>query len=341
MRPVSSTREAGVLMRRAGAVADGVVWALLALLLAAPAALAQGSPAPAAPVPATDAPLQPAPAQEAARLYPFYKVGTAARVNPLGLFLNLTFQLRYRLYESDSLALKDNYIGIGPVAFASPAMMRGGLAVELQPLSVLQLSASYEGVRYMGGFDYLQSFPSPNSDASDDTLKALGEAGTNYSSSGTLLTLGALLQGKVGPLAVRTAPRLFFFDQQLREGDRVFYEPVLDITVPDSGWTLSNDADLLYLTGGFSLGLRYTATHSYYGEEHFAPGETDLGLNPTIHRVGPFLAYTFQDDHSRLFQAPTVALVTQWFLSHRYRTGEEVSQALPWIALAFQFRGVP
>ena len=329
-------------MRRTGAVAGSRCWVLGVLLLsAAPAAHGQTTQLPPTSVPVPDAPLRESPTRVIPRLYPFYKVGTAARVNPLGLFLNATFQLRYRLYESESLALKDNYVGVGPVVFASPALVRGGVGVEVQPLSVLQLSASYEGMRYLGGLDFLQSFPSPNAPADDDTLKALGEAETNYASSGTLLTLGALLQAKVGPIAARTNPRLFLFDQELRAGDRVFYDPVLDLVVPDAGWTLSNDADLLYLHGGLAVGLRYTATHAYYGEENFAPGEADLGLNPTIHRVGPFLAYTFHDDPNRLFNAPTVALVTQWHLSHRYRTGEEVSQALPWVAVAFQFKGVP
>ena len=327
-------------MRRTSAVAGEGVAVVLAALLAAPVALAQGSQAPTVAVPPPEVPAD-APVRDVSRLYPFYRVGAAARVNPLGLFTNLTFQLRYRLYESESPALKDNYIGLGPVAFASPALVRGGIGLEVQPLTVLQLSASFEGVHYFGGFDYLQSFPSPNTDASDETLEQLGEAGTNYSSSGTLITLGALLQAKVGPIAVRTNPRLFHFDQQLRDGDRVFYDPVLDITVPDGGWTLSNDADLLYLTGGFALGLRYTATHSYYGEEHFAPGEVDLGLNPTIHRLGPFLAYTFHDDPRRLFNTPTLVLISQWHLSHRYRAGQETSRAVPWVALAFQFKGIP
>ena len=313
---------------------------LLGTLGGAGAARGQGSQVPTTTVPAADAPLEAPPAPDE-RLYPFYRVGAAARANPIGLFTNLTFQLRYLLYESESPALKDNFVGFGPVAFASPALVRGGVGIEVQPLSVLQLSASYEGVRFFGGFNYLQSFPSANADSSDDRLDALAEAGTNYATGGSLLTLGALLQAKVGPFAVRTAPRLFRYDMDLREGDRVFYEPVLDITVPNEGWTLSNDADLLYVVGKLAAGVRYTATHSYYGEESFAPGERDLGLNPTIHRLGPFLAYTFHDDEKRLFNAPTLVLVSQWFLSHRYRAGQESSQALPWIALAFQIKGRP
>ncbi|WP_257460615.1 hypothetical protein [Archangium lipolyticum] len=318
------------------AVTGGCLSALL-VVLSAPGALAQGSQVPAASVPRQED----APSRVIPPLHTFYRVGVAARVNPMGLFTNLSFQVRHRLYESPSPALKDNFIGVGPVAFVSPAFVRGGIGVEFQPLSVLQLSASYEGTRWFGNFNYLQSFPSPNADASDRRLAELGDAGTSYVSSGTLLTLAAMLQFKVGPIAVRSNPRFFRFDLRLRDGDRVFYEPVLDAVVPNGGWVASNDADLLYLAGRLTVGLRYSATGSFFRPQDYPAGEMDIGLNPTTHRVGPFLAYTFHDEADRLFNAPTLVLISQWFLSHRYRTGVEVSQALPWIALAFQFKGIP
>ncbi|QRN99924.1 hypothetical protein JRI60_13265 [Archangium violaceum] len=324
-------------MLERSAVVVGCLSALL-VVLAAPGALAQSAQAPGDTVPRRED----APSRVIPPLHTFYRVGVAARANPTGLFTQLSFQVRYRLYESPSLALKDNFIGVGPVAFVSPAFVRGGIGVELQPLSVLNLSASYEGTRWFGNFNYLQSFPGPNADASDRRLAELGgEGGTSYTSSGTLLTLAAMLQFKVGPLAVRSNPRLVRFDLRLREGDRVFYEPVLDVVVPNGGWVASNDADLLYVAGRLAVGLRYTATGSFFRPRDYPAGEMDLGLNPTIHRVGPFLAYTFHDEVDRRFNAPTLVLVSQWFLSHRYRTGMEVSQALPWIALAFQFKGIP
>jgi hypothetical protein len=323
-------------MLERSAVAGGCLWGLLAVL-ASPGALAQGSQVPAVSVPRQED----APARVIPPLHTFYRVGVAARMNPVGLYTSLTFQVRYRLYESPSPALKDNFLGVGPVAFVSPAFVRGGIGVEFQPLSVLQLSASYEGTRWFGNFNHLQSFTSPNADTSDRRLTELAGEGASYATSGTLLTLAALLQFKVGPLAVRSNPRLFRFDLRLRDGDRVFYEPVLDVVVPNGGWVASNDADLLYLAGRLSVGLRYSATGSFFRPQDYPAGEMDTGLNPTIHRVGPFLAYTFHDEPDRLFNAPTLVLVSQWFLSHRYRTGAEVSRALPWVALAFQFKGIP
>ncbi|HYO51898.1 hypothetical protein [Archangium sp.] len=315
-------------MRKRSAVAGGCLWGLL-VVLAAPGAFAQDSQEPEAP-------------RVIPPLHTFYRVGVAARVNPSGLFTNLTFQVRYRLYESESPALKDNFVSVGPVVFASPALLRGGIGVEFQPLSVLQLSASYEGIYWFGNFNYLQSFPSPNADASDRRLAELGGAGgTSYASSGTVLTLAALLQLKVGPIVVRSNPRFFSFNLKLRDGDRVFYEPVTDVVIPNGGWATSNDADLLYLAGRLTVGLRYSTTGSFFRPQDYPAGETDTGLNPTIHRVGPFLAYTFYDKPDRLFNAPTLVLISQWFLRHRYRTGAEVSQAMPWIALAFQFKGIP
>jgi hypothetical protein len=324
-------------MRTRSAVAGGGLWGLL-VMLGSTGALAQGSQVPAATVPRqADAPTRVIP-----RLHTFYRVGIAARANPTGLFTNLTFQVRYRLYESESPMLKDNYIGLGPVAFVSPAVARGGLGVEFQPLPMLQLSASYEGIGWFGNFNYLQSFPSPNADASDRRLAELGGVGgSNYVSSGTLFTLAAMLQFKVGPVAVRSNPRLFNFNLKLRDGDHVFYEPVLDVVAPSGGWVATNDADLLYLAGRLTVGLRYTATGSFYRPEDYPAGETDLGLNPAIHRVGPFVSYTFYDEPDRLFNVPSLVLISQWFLSHRYRTGAEVSQAMPWFALAFQFKGIP
>ncbi|WP_434388692.1 hypothetical protein [Melittangium boletus] len=142
-------------------------------------------------------------------------------------------------------------------------------------------------------------------------------------------------------MAVRTNPRLFHFNMRLREGDRVFYEPVVDVVAPNGGWVATNDADVLYLAGRLTLGLRYTATGGLYRPQDYPAGESDTGLNPTIHRVGPMISYTFHDEPDRLFNAPTLVLISQWFLSHRYRTGVEVSQAMPWVAIAFQFKGIP
>ncbi len=284
-------------------------------------------------------------AQEAPpRLHTLYRAAVGARTNPEGLLGTFAFQVRYRLYESESLALKDNFVAAGPIGLVSPALVRGGIGLELQPLSVLQLSASFEGTRLFGNFNHLQSFQSPNADSSDRRLIELSqsaEGSRSYSSSGTLLTLGAILQLKVGPIAARTHARLMRFDLQLRDGDRVFYEPIMDVVVPNGGWTATQDTDLVYLRGRLALGLRYTSTAGIFRAGDFPTGEEDLGLNPTLHAVGPFAAWTFYDRPDRLFNAPTLVLMSQWYLSHRYRAGAESSRVFPTLGLGFLFGGMP
>src|SRR5262245_44369447 len=57
------------------------------------------------------------------------------RVNPLGLLYDGRFSYRFRLYQSDSTALRDNFVGIGLAPGASPAFARIGAYAEVQPAS--------------------------------------------------------------------------------------------------------------------------------------------------------------------------------------------------------------
>jgi hypothetical protein len=162
-----------------------------------------------------------------------------------------------------------------------------------------------------------------------------------YATTGTQVTFGANFQAKLGPIAVRAAARLVRFDYDLRDGDRVFYDQFYDMLVPDEGWLFNDDADLLYVTDfGLVAGARWTATHAYHHRESFTPGETDLDLNPTTHRLGPFIAYAFdKQPPGARFNTPTIVFIANWWLQHRYRTGEDINQALPYLALAFMFTG--
>jgi len=111
--------------------------------------------------------------------------------------------------------------------------------------------------------------------------------------------------------------------------------------VPNKGWIVNNDTDLLWVTDfGLAAGARYTVTAAFYDARHYAPGEADQGLNPTMHRLGPLVAYTFYHDPAGTkINDPTVLLLVNWWLSHRYRTGRENPTALPYIAVGFLFRG--
>ena len=61
-------------------------------------------------------------------------------------------------------------------------------------------------------------------------------------------------------------------------------------------------------------------------------------INTPNHRVGPMIAYVFRSRNPR-FSQPMLALIVNWWINNRYRSGQAVSNALPYGAVAFQFNG--
>ncbi|WP_143195489.1 hypothetical protein [Archangium sp. Cb G35] len=273
-----------------------------------------------------------------------YRNLMVARLNPLGLLDEARINYRYRLYRSESPALRDNFVSVGLAPALSPAFGRLGIVVELQPLSILQLWGMYEFIGNFGTFRQLQSFPSALSNFSDTELDGLdrlpsGDTRRPYSNMGSQVTLGATLQFKVGPVVARSLFRMVRPDMSLRDGNRVFYDIYYDVLAPNQGWYFVNDADVLYQTGrGLTIGLRWASSHAFYGPSHFSPGELQSNPN-TTHRVGPVVAYTFAERDGAQFNSPTVLLMVNWWLAHRYRTGADSSAFFPYLALGFSFSG--
>jgi hypothetical protein len=262
----------------------------------------------------------------------------ALRYNPLGLLYDGRFAYRYRLYESQSVALRDNFVGVGLAPTASPAFLKVGPYVEFNPLSVLGVWAAFQRVQYYGTFDLLQGYPSASSDFGDRAIKA--NTARRLPVSGWELTLGMNFQARVGPFVVRDMARLVNGNYGLRDGDRIYYDQFYDVGAPNGGWTLVNDADVLWqgLEGRLLAGARYTFTNPFYDERHFEPGGPQSADN-AMHRVGPFLGYTFSSQDGARFNTPTAFLLVQWWLKHRFRTGADTPQALPLIGVGFQFTG--
>jgi hypothetical protein len=268
------------------------------------------------------------------------------RLNPVGLVDLMQLSYRHRLYKEEEAALADNFVGLGVVPSLSPAFARVGPILEFQPASVLQLWASYEVLYYFGAFNFLQSFPSPLADFSDTEIRRRGDLPDgdplkHYAASGTQLNLGGTAQIKVGPIAVRNLFRAMRPDYDARSGDRVVYDILFDTLVPDGGWFVNNDVDALYVTSfGLSAGARWTANYSFFRARDYAPGE-DASQNPNtpMHRVGPVVAYSFWKDRGGAFDNPTLLLIANWWLEHRWRTGADVGQGVPYLAFGFQFSG--
>lgn len=264
----------------------------------------------------------------------------ALRYNPLGLLYDGRFMYRYRLYESDSKALRDNFIGIGLAPTASPAFAKIGPYVEIAPLTVLTLWAAFQFSQYFGTFDQLQGLPGAQSVFSDSALR--NSTANRQVTNGWEIHLGATLQLKVGPVIIRDNARLMQGNYKLREGERVYYDQFFDNLAPNGGWSFTNDLDLLWqgLENKLVAGARYTATAPFYDPaRHLDPNDPVQTADNSMHRVGPFIGYTFFSEDGRSFNNPTVFVLVQWWLKHQWRTGVDTSQALPLLGVGFQMTG--
>jgi hypothetical protein len=253
-----------------------------------------------------------------------------ARLNPLGLEDQFNLAYRARLYASDSLALRDNAFAVGLSPTLSPSISRFGGHVEIRPLTLLSLSAGFYQVGYLGPFGILQSFPDATYDYSDSVLSERKDAGLHYPTNGYEVQLRGVALAKFGPVAVRSDTNAYYTDVKLRDGDTVYYHQRTDLLMPDKGWGLTSDEDVAYVSDfGLVAGARYSVGHAFVDGE--GPG--------SIMRLGPLLAYTFFDEPGTSFNKPTILGLFQWWLIHPSRTGQDVTQALPYIALAFRFEG--
>jgi hypothetical protein len=270
-----------------------------------------------------------------------------ARVNPVGLveFLRVTY--RKRLYLSEELALRDNYLGAGLSTAITPAYAKLGALVEAQPLTVLRLWGQFEIAGYFSTFSMVQSFADVRDDYSDSELRARGELpvgdiNRNYATVGTHGTLGADFVVKLGPIAVRDFARLTTARLNLRGLDIAYYDLQDDVLAPNGGVAFFNDTDVLYVSDfGLTAGVRFNVSHPFYDVSHYG-GDVDAArenLNGPMTRVGPVIAYTFFSEDGAMFNNPTVLLIANWWLTHRFRTGADSPQAFPYIAVGFAFNG--
>ena len=262
----------------------------------------------------------------------------ALRYNPLGLLYDGRFAYRYRLYLSESKALRDNFIGVGVAPTMSPAFLRIGPYVEFNPLSMLGFWGMVQFVQYFGTFDLAQGFAGAESNFGDNAIKA--NTGNKVATNGYEVTIGANFQAKVSMIVLRSQARLIYGSLKLKDGERIYYDQFYDIGAPNQGFSFANDLDVLFQTLENKLvaGARYTATVPLYDPaRHFE--DPTATVDNSMHRIGPFVGYTFKIEDGAAFNTPTVFILVQWWLKHRFRTGADSSQALPLLGIGFQMTG--
>jgi hypothetical protein len=264
----------------------------------------------------------------------WYTNATYLRVNPLGLVDMYRIGWRRRLTQKQGLLWDDTYTLLGAGTTLTPAWARVGLYAEAQPIALLRVFADIGFVGYFGNFDQVLSWSDPAARFSDQTLSSLGEAGAHRATTGSTVTLGGALRAKAGPIAIRDTAQLTRLDLDLPSGEAWFYDQLSDRLVPDGGFVVLNDLDLLVVTGGLRAGARHTFTDNLSGD----PEGTDGAL--AQHRLGPLVALQLADkDPGAVFNQPTLFLLVQWWLVHPYRTGQEQPAALPLVAAGFSFNG--
>lgn len=269
-----------------------------------------------------------------------YRNLLAGRINPLGLVDEITLGYRRRLSSKSTPMFRDAHVMLGAHGFLTPAFLRVGPAIEVQPVGVFSLGASYDYLAAFGTFQQLQSYRSPSASWGPKDLRRGVREGTNYATGGHLVTLTNVLQAKIKRFALRNTLRAYWSHVHLRKGDRVYYDQALDILMPQNGWALTNDTDVMAIFDfGLRVVVRHTLTHAFYRRSDFPPGEPVTQPNGPTSRLGPALAYTFFDRPGARFNRPTILVLAQWWLRHRWRTGTQLSAAVPYAAVGFSFEG--
>jgi hypothetical protein len=256
---------------------------------------------------------------------------TVIRYNPLGLETQNRLVFQRRLMDSESLLFRDTFVSGAASLKLNPAFLKVGPTIELQPIAVLNVRAGYEFLRYFGTFGFLQSYPDPSADYADSARKKTEDMA--YSTSGHHVFIEPTLQVKVKSVALRSKLAVEYWNMDVTDGTRVFYDATLDTQVPAKGWVLANDTDLVYLAGRLTLGARFSGVWPLYTSDHFGPAGEPADFAGASHlRVGPLVAFSFNTDEYTGFNKPTLLAVVNWYLDHPNREG-----GVPYILLGFSF----
>ncbi|KIG13009.1 hypothetical protein DB30_00783 [Enhygromyxa salina] len=271
----------------------------------------------------------------------------APRINPLGLEERLWIGYEYRLYDKDKTILNGSNLAIYFRPIVNPAITLIGATVQVQPAAVLRLRATYSYVQWFGTFQFMQTYESPHEDYSETRLDAQADAGENYVTGGHQVELEALVQARYKGLVFRSATfGIYNHYDNLRGDDDLFYAVRYDILAPAKGWMITNDTDLLWLQdfkgprhATAMFGARASTVMPIYSDEVYEEGDVIDNPNGPQFKLGPALGYIFYDRPDRKFNKPTLLMMPQWNIKHRWRTGRDVSTAMPTIVIAFVFSG--
>jgi hypothetical protein len=264
---------------------------------------------------------------------PTYISTTGVRLNPLGLFTELRLGVTMPLSNSESPLFKGTAARVEGIFFVSPATVSPGVSAYIQPINLLKVGVSYTPTYYWGTFNSLQSYDSPL----DDYAPSLQDDRDGYARWVHQTNLFGVLQFRVGDFALRNTFTASYVKANLRDDDRVYYDFTWDILAPRRGWVFQNDTDVVwYASQRLTVGARHTLVTLDYPDEL---GVDDTQDNVPISRAGPIALFRLSNETTGKIRLPTLFLVTQWWIRNRYRTGEDVTQLLPYVLAGVNFEG--
>lgn len=260
-----------------------------------------------------------------------WSVQAGGRVAPLGLLVAGTYGMRWRLLKRDDLLFKNSHIALLGRADLTPTYAFLGARLQFEPLAILRLWVDYQIGGFFGTLNNVQVFEEDFLERSPKSqFKRLQEP-TSQSVFAQRITASALLQAKYKWIAARyilSARRHFM---HVEPDDMVWFNANLDLLAPTRGWTVNQDADLLFeVSKGRFLAARYTQTAGYFSEDH----EPSM-----VRRLGPAGVWVRKTQD----RCHTFLLMLQWNLSHAFRNGDIQSAAMPMILAGWvlQGNGVP
>ncbi|MFE8599785.1 hypothetical protein KYC5002_30215 [Archangium violaceum] len=259
-------------------------------------------------------------------------------VNPTVAEYKMGISHKQRLGQSEDLLWRDTFLGLGGQVRLNPCYTAVGPTLNWQPIAVFNLKALVDAYGFFGTAGMLQSFRSPLDEYSDAVQRANSESQRTYGTIGWHAMLQPTLQAQVGPVALQNVVTLDYFNMRLRNGDTLWYDAGPDTLLPGRGLMLTEEVNLVYFAGPLTLGATFRYLLPFYDEENFRPGEDVKAANNSNMRLGALVAYTFQDGGYSSFNHPTAFLTATWHVSHRYRAGQETSQAIPFVGLGFSFQ---
>lgn len=285
------------------------------------------------------------------------------RYNPLGLQEMIDLAYEFKLFDSTNILLKDSYAGIAFTPILTPAFVNPGLSLRVQPLAIWRIDARVGAIQSFGNFNLIQSWASPETATfADSALKETGVRGDDgspkqaYATTGTNVSIInefriGLLMDQANRPAIEARNRTWAMHHRmnLEPGDTVWYDQYFDLLMPKVGWSVSNDLDVMYRmnlagTSTLRVGARYNWARAYHddappGAAPIAGAVSTAEINEGTHRVGPLVAYTFYDEPGGRVNRPTIIGILNWHTQHPYRTGQDVSAALPYFVIGYAVSG--